>query len=140
MPPNGRRWQVLTWSWACTTGHPASDQVLEAANAAWPYAQLCAWTYLNDEDTAHELMDYAIQNATEYIGRHPSATPAKLGARIKSRIRRQAHWLANRQKRERWARVGEGTTLGRLAGSSLNRQREVKGRARSRVGVAPRWR
>ena len=39
MPPNGRSWQVLTWSWACTTGHPASDQVLEAAaNAAWPYA------------------------------------------------------------------------------------------------------
>ena len=102
MPPNGRSWQVLTWSWACTTGHPASDQVLEAAaNAAWPYAQLCAWTYLNDEDTSHELMDYAIQNATEYIGRHPNATPAKLGARIKSRIRRQAQWLANRQKRER---------------------------------------
>ena len=101
MPPNGRSWQVLTWSWACTTGHPASDQVLEAAaNAAWPYAQLCAWTYLNDEDTAHELMDYAIQNATEYIGRHPNASPAKLGGRIKSRIRRQAQWLANRQKRE----------------------------------------
>src|SRR5215472_3501844 len=57
MPPNGRSWQVPTWSWACTTGHPASDQVLEAAaNAAWPYAQLCASTYLNDEGSARELM------------------------------------------------------------------------------------
>ena len=31
MPPNGRSWKELTWSWAYSTGHPASDQKLEAA-------------------------------------------------------------------------------------------------------------
>lgn len=101
MPPNGRSWQALTWSWACTTGHPASDQVLEAAaNAAWPYAVLCAWTFLNDHDAAHELMDHAIQNATEYITRHPNVSSVKVSARVKSEIRRQAKHLARRQNRE----------------------------------------
>lgn len=101
MPPKGRTWQELTWSWACTTGHPASDQILEAAaNAAWPYALLCAWTFLNDHDTAYDLMDHAIQNTTEYIARHPSVTSVKVKARVKSEIRRQAQCLARRQRRE----------------------------------------
>jgi len=101
MPPNGRNWQVLTWSWACTTGHPASDQVLEAAaDAAWPYALLCAWTFVNDPHTAHDLMDHAIQNATDYITRHPTASSAKVNARVKSEIRRQAKHLAAKQRRE----------------------------------------
>jgi DNA-directed RNA polymerase specialized sigma24 family protein len=102
MPPNGRTWQVLTWSWACTTGHPASDQVLEAAaNAAWPYALLCAWTFLNDHDEAHDLMDHAIRNASEYISRHPNVLPGKLNARIKSEIRRHAERLTSSRNRER---------------------------------------
>jgi hypothetical protein len=101
MPPNGRNWQVLTWSWACTTGHPASDQVLEAAaNAAWSYALLCAWTFLNDHHVAHDLMDRAIRNATEYIARHPDVSSGKVNARIKSEIRREAKYLAAKQRRE----------------------------------------
>lgn len=101
MPPNGRNWQVLTWSWACTTGHPASDQVLEAAaDAAWPYALLCAWTFVNDPHIAHDLMDHAIRNATDYIARHPNASSAKVNARVKSEIRREAKRLAAKQRRE----------------------------------------
>lgn len=101
MTPNGRTWQVLTWSWACSTGNPASDQVLEAAaNAAWPYALLCAWTYLNDQDSAHDLMDRAIQNVTGYIVRHPDTPPGKLTARMKSQLRRRAKQLAAKQARE----------------------------------------
>ena len=49
-------------------GHPASDQILDpAAKAAWPYALLCAWTYLNDRDSAHDLMDHAMRNARGYF-------------------------------------------------------------------------
>src|SRR5271163_2342810 len=71
MQPQGRIWQELTWSWAYSTGHPASDQRLEAAaKVAWPYALLCAWTYLNDHAAAHDLMDHAVQNAFDYLGRH----------------------------------------------------------------------
>jgi DNA-directed RNA polymerase specialized sigma24 family protein len=102
MAPNGHNWQALTWSWACTTGHPASDQVLEAAaNAAWPYALLCAWTFLNDHHIAHDLMDHAIKNTTEYIARHPDVRASKVNARVKSEIRRHAKHLASRQERER---------------------------------------
>lgn len=101
MTPNGRTWQVLTWSWACSTGNPASDQVLEAAaNAAWPYALLCAWTYLNDQDSAHDLMDHAIQNVTRYIARNLDAPPGKLTARMKSQLRRRAKQLAAKRARE----------------------------------------
>ena len=101
MPPNGRSWQVLTWSWACSTGHPASDQILEAAaNAAWPYALLCAWTYLNDRDFAHDLMDHAAQNVSDYIARHPDSPLRKLTARMKSQLRRRAQQLAARQRHE----------------------------------------
>lgn len=93
---------MLTWSWACTTGHPASDQVLEAAaNAAWPYALLCAWTFLNDRDSAHDLMDHAIHNTSGYIARHPDANSGKVNARVKSEIRRHAKQLASKQDRER---------------------------------------
>lgn len=92
---------MLTWSWACTTGHPASDQILEAAaNAAWPYALLCAWTFLNDKHMAHDLMDHAIQNTTQYVARHPNVGSAKVKARVKSEIRRHAKHLASKQERE----------------------------------------
>jgi hypothetical protein len=64
MQPQGRIWQELTWSWAYSTGHPTSDQRLEAAaKAVWPYALFCAWTYLNDHAAAHDLLDHAVQNA-----------------------------------------------------------------------------
>jgi len=101
MPPNGRSWQVLTWSWACSTGHPASDQVLEAAaNAAWPHALLCAWTFLYDHDSAHDLMDHAAQNASDYIARHPDVSLQKLTARIRSELRRRAKQLATKRRHE----------------------------------------
>jgi len=101
MPPKDTRWQDLTWSWAYSTGQPASDQALEAAaQAAWPYAVLCAWTYLNDHDAAHDLMDHAVQNASDYLGRHPGAPVGKLTARIKSVLRRRSKQLAAKQSRE----------------------------------------
>ena len=101
MPPKGRSWQELTWSWAYSTGHPASDQRLEAAaKAAWPYALLCAWTYLNDSEAAHDLMDHAVENASRYVARHPDSTSEKLTSRIKSVIRRRAKQLAAKRSRE----------------------------------------
>jgi len=101
MPSKGRIWQELTWSWAYSTGHPASDQRMEAAaKAAWPYALLCAWTYLNDHDFAHDLMDHAIHNASEYAGRYPDPPSNKLTARIKSVIQRRAKQLAAKRSHE----------------------------------------
>jgi hypothetical protein len=101
MPPTDPSWEDLTWSWAYSTGHPASDQKLEAAaKAAWPYSLLCAWTYLNDQDAARELTEHAVQNASQYITRHPDASSEKLAARVKSVIRRRARQLAARRNRE----------------------------------------
>lgn len=101
MPPKGQSWKELTWSWAYSTGRPASDQVLEAAaSAAWPYALLCAWTYLNDRDSAVDLMDHAVQNASQYLLVHSDPTPAKLTSRIKSVLRRRARYLVARRSRE----------------------------------------
>jgi DNA-directed RNA polymerase specialized sigma24 family protein len=91
----------LSWSWAWSTGHLASDQKLEpAAKAAWPYALLCAWTYLNDRDAAHDLMEHAVRNAGEYFVRHPDSTEQKLNARIRSVLRRRAKQIANQRHRE----------------------------------------
>lgn len=101
MPPQGHIWQDLTWSWACSTGNPASDQKLEAAaKSAWPYALLCGWSYLNDRNAAYDLIDHAVQNACEYIGRHPEASLEKITARIKSVIRRHAKQIAAKKERE----------------------------------------
>lgn len=95
MTPNRRNCKELTWSWAYSTGHPASDQKLEAAaHAAWPYAFLCAWAYLNDHDSAVDLMDHAVQNVSKYIVRNGDPPPNKLAARLKSVIRRRATQLA----------------------------------------------
>jgi DNA-directed RNA polymerase specialized sigma24 family protein len=101
MLPPGPNSEELTWTWAYTTGHQASDQKLEAAaKAAWPYSLLCAWTYLNDQDSARELMDHAVHNASQYITRHPDSTSDKLIARIKSVIRRRSRQLSARRSRE----------------------------------------
>ena len=101
MPPNGHIWQELTWSWAYSTGHPASDQRLEvAAKAAWPYAALCAWTYLNDGDEAHDLMHQAIENTSGYIERHPDSPSKKLTRRLKSVIKRLAQQRAAKKAHE----------------------------------------
>ncbi len=101
MPPTGPSREELTWSWAYTTGHQASDQKLEAAaKAAWSYSLLCARTYLNDQDAAHELMEHAVHNASQYVVRHPDAPPEKLVARIKSVIRRRARQLSAKLSRE----------------------------------------
>jgi DNA-directed RNA polymerase specialized sigma24 family protein len=100
-PPMEPHWEDLTWSWAWSTGHIASDQKLEpAAKAAWPYALLCAWTYLNDRDSAHDLMEHAVRNAGEYFVRHPDSTEQKLTARIRSVIRRRAKQIARQRRRE----------------------------------------
>src|SRR6185437_13945218 len=101
MPPMEPHWEDLTWSWAWSTGHLASDQKLEpAAKAAWPYALLCAWTYLNDRDAAHDLMEHAVRNAGEYFVRHPDSTEQKLTARIRSVLRRRANQVARQRRRE----------------------------------------
>ena len=101
MPPMEPHWEDLTWSWAWSTGHVASDQKLEpAAKAVWRYALLCAWTYLNDGDQAHDLMEHAVRNADDYLSRHPDSTEQKLTARIRSVIRRRAKQIAHRQRRE----------------------------------------
>jgi hypothetical protein len=101
MPPKGRSWKELTWSWAYSTGHPASDQKLEAAaRAAWSYSSLCAWTYLNDPDAAVDLMDHAVHNASQYLTRHSDVPEQKLTARIKSVIRRRARQLAAKRSHE----------------------------------------
>lgn len=101
MPPDDPHSEELTWSWAWSTGRRTSDQKLEpAAKAAWPYALLCAWTYLNDRDAAHDLMEHAVRNAAEYLDRHQDATDQKLTARIKSVLRRRAKQLARKQSRE----------------------------------------
>jgi hypothetical protein len=101
MPPQRRIWQELTWSWAYSTGNPASDQKLEAATkAAWPYAILCAWTFLNDHDAAHDLMDYAVQNTSSYVGRHPDCPDKKLTLHLKSVIKRRARQQSAKRSRE----------------------------------------
>ncbi|MGB6132464.1 MAG: hypothetical protein WBG54_11840, partial [Acidobacteriaceae bacterium] len=101
MPPSEPHWEELTWSWAWSTGRPTSDQRLEpAAKAAWSYALLCAWVYLNDRDYAHDLMDHAVQNAAGYLSRHPESPDWKLIARIKSVLRRRAKQIAHRRRLE----------------------------------------
>ena len=101
MPPKCSIGQGLTWSWAYSTGHPASDQRLDAAaKAAWSYARLCAWTYLNDEDSAHDLMDFAVQKAADYAARIPDSPPNKLAGRIKSAVRRRPKQMAAARSRE----------------------------------------
>jgi DNA-binding NarL/FixJ family response regulator len=101
MTPKCSIGQGLTWSWAYSTGHPASDQRLDAAaKAAWSYAVLCAWTYLNDQDSAHDLMDHAVQKVAGYAEHHPDSSPKKLTGHIKSAIRRRAKQLAAARSRE----------------------------------------
>ena len=101
MPPTERVGQERKWSSVYPTGNAASDRKLEAAGqASWPYASLCAWTYLNDGDAAHDLMDHAIENASCYIARHPDRPADKLTVRIKSVIRRRAKQLAAKNRRE----------------------------------------
>jgi hypothetical protein len=101
MAPSGPSWEELTWSWAYSTGHQASDQKLEtAAKAAWSYSVLCAWTYLSDHDASSDLMEHAVRNASRYVTRHPDSPSDKLIARIKSVIRRRAKQLAARRNRE----------------------------------------
>lgn len=101
MPPKDRVRQKLRWSSVYSTGNVASDEKLEAAGkASWSYATLCAWTYLNDGDVAHDLMDHAIENASRYISRHSERSVDKLTARIKSVIRRRAKQLAAKTRRE----------------------------------------
>lgn len=101
MPPTDPRWEELTWSWAWSTGRHTSDGKLEpAAKAAWPYALLCAWSYLNDCDSAHDLMDHAVQNAADYLTRHPDTPDWKLIARFKSVLRRRAKQIAHKHRLE----------------------------------------
>ncbi|MGB6133628.1 MAG: hypothetical protein WBG54_17740 [Acidobacteriaceae bacterium] len=101
MPPSESHWEELTWSWAWSTGRRTSDQKLEpAAKAAWPYALLCAWSYLNDRDAAHDLMDHAVRKADEYLARHPDVADPKLVAHFKSFIRRRAKQIARKHSRE----------------------------------------
>ncbi len=49
-------------------------KIVEAAGNDGAFALLCAWTFLNDQHIAHDLMDHAIANAMGYIARHPGVT------------------------------------------------------------------
>jgi hypothetical protein len=101
MSPKESIRQELTWTWAYSTGHQASDQRLEAAaRAAWPYAMLCAWTYLNDHHAAHDLMDLAVERTSEYALRQPDLPLKKLVWRMKSVIRRSARQQVARRRFE----------------------------------------
>ena len=101
MPSKYSIGQGLTWSWAFSTGHPASDQRMDAAaKAAWSYAVLCAWTYLNDQDSAHDLMDFAVHKVAGYAANHPETPQNKLTGRIKSAVRRRAKQLSARRSHE----------------------------------------
>ena len=101
MQPQGRIWQELMWSWAYSTGHPTSDQRLEAAaKAAWPYALLCAWTYLHDQAAAHDLMDHAVENAFNYLSHHADCPDKKLAWRIKDVLKRRARQQSAKKSRE----------------------------------------
>ena len=67
---------------------------------ASPARFMFARPYLNDQDAAHELMEHAVHNASQYVVRHPDAPPEKLVARIKSVIRRRARQLSAKRSRE----------------------------------------
>jgi hypothetical protein len=71
-----------------------------AANAAWPYAVLCAWTYLNDHAAAHDIMDLSVENVSGYISRHADCSDKKLLSRTKSVIKRRAQQEAAKRNRE----------------------------------------
>jgi hypothetical protein len=64
MQPHGRIWQELTWSWAYSTGHPTSDQRLEAAaKTAWNRSQASHLTIrLRNRDGDRLGMDIQTQN------------------------------------------------------------------------------
>jgi DNA-directed RNA polymerase specialized sigma24 family protein len=97
MSPQSRNWEELTQSW----GQPASDQRMQAAaKAAWPYAIACAWTYLNDRDSAHDLMDHAIHTASQYIKHHTDAPLDNLTVKLKDIIRSRAKRIAAKNQRE----------------------------------------
>jgi len=101
MPPTEPSWEELTWSWARSTGRQASDQMIEAAaKAAWPFAVLCAWIYLSDQSSAHELMDHAVSNASQYLIRHQDTSTDKLTARIRSVLKRRAQQIAAKHRNE----------------------------------------
>jgi hypothetical protein len=101
MEPQNRNLRELAWSWAYSTGDTESDQKIEiAAKAAWPYAALCAWTYLNDHHAAHDLMEHAVVNVCGYLLRHAECPEKKLLARIKSVIKRRAQQLSAKRSRE----------------------------------------
>ena len=101
MQPQGSNWKEPTWSWASSTGSPASNEKLEAAaKAAWPYAIRCAWTYLYDHAAAYDLMDHAVENAASYILRHAECPEMKLTARIKSVIKRRAQQQSAKRRLE----------------------------------------
>jgi DNA-directed RNA polymerase specialized sigma24 family protein len=101
MPPHDRIWEELTWSWVCSGKNPALNQKLDAAaKAAWPYARLCGWSYLRDQDVAHDLMQHAVEKACDYLTRHANVSKEKLTVHIQSAIRRHARQLASKKKAE----------------------------------------
>lgn len=101
MPPHDRIWEELTWSWVCSGKNPTLDQKLDAAaKAAWPYARLCGWSYLRDQDVAHDLMLHAVEKACDYLTRHANVSKEKLTVHIQSAIRRHARQLASKKKAE----------------------------------------
>ena len=133
MPPTEPSWEELTWSWAGSPRRLTSDQKLApAAKAAWPYALLCAWTYLNDQEIARELIEQAVQKAGDYLHRHPDVSVFKLAGQIRSDIRRRAGQIARRKRRE--VSLGSLSDLEHLcAGASDVEQRAIANELFSRL-------
>jgi hypothetical protein len=91
--------QGSSWSWINPSASAASCRSLQtAANAVWPYAKYCAWSYLDDDCSAYDLMDYAIEHSGKYLARFQFEPPTeKLVSRLRPLIRRRAKQLARRR-------------------------------------------
>jgi hypothetical protein len=61
---------------------------------------LCAWTYLNDHHAAHDLMDLAVENTSQYALRRQDLPVRNLVWRMKSIIRRRARQQVARRRFE----------------------------------------
>ena len=91
------------WTHACPLEGAPRDVMLAAAKCAWPYARRSAWSYLNDETLAAELLERAIEQVSPYLTRSislPSST--KVNARLRSQVRRLAQQEAHRRRFEEY--------------------------------------
>jgi len=90
-------------SWMCgsTLEEETRQRLIAAACHAWPYARKSAWCYLQDESLAPELLESALLVVQAYAKKQsPAPDIRKLGARLRSQIRRVAKQRANHLRLE----------------------------------------